>query len=96
MYVIRYYFGVASEYNIEFETSAAKALARIQRNYQVRITKAIAALATDPRPSGCTKLSGRKDGFRIRVGNYRVVYTISDSVRIVRIERIAHRREVYR
>lgn len=87
---------MAGAYSIEVETSAAKALARIARPYQGKITTAIAALATEPRPHGCTKLSGRTDAYRIRVGDYRVVYTINDGIRIVRVQKIAHRREVYR
>lgn len=85
-----------SEYHVEIETSAVKALAKIAKPYRARIATAIAGLATDPRPNGCTKLSGTTDAYRIRIGDYRVVYTVSDSVRIVRVERIAHRREVYR
>jgi mRNA interferase RelE/StbE len=87
---------MAADYSIEIETSAAKALAHIAQPFQTRIATAIAALAINPRPHGCTKLSGRKDAFRIRIGNYRVVYTVNDLVRIVRVEKIAHRREVYR
>jgi mRNA interferase RelE/StbE len=56
---------------------------------------AIDALADDPRPSGCAKLAGRDD-YRIRVGDYRVVYAVDDDKRVVLIARIAHRREVYR
>ena len=91
-----YNLGMASEYSIEIDTTAAKALARIQRTFQRKIAQAIADLAVDPRPHGCTKLTGTKDAYRIRIGDYRVVYTVNDAVRIVRIERIAHRREVYR
>lgn len=87
---------MASGYSIEFETSAVKVLRRIQRSWQVRISTAIKALAADPRPHGCTKLSGHADAYRIRVGDYRVVYTINDAIRIIRIEKIGHRREVYR
>lgn len=80
---MRYGLGwpIGNRYSIEFGISAAKALARIQRNMQVRISTAIAGLATEPRPHGCTKLSGRTDAYRIRVGDYRVVYTINDTVR---------------
>ena len=83
-------------YSIEFDTNAVKDLARIQRNYQKRIATAIATLAADPRPNGCTKLSGTRDAYRIRIGDYRVIYTVNDAVRIINIDKIAHRREVYR
>ncbi|MGH9101893.1 MAG: type II toxin-antitoxin system RelE family toxin [Acidimicrobiales bacterium] len=53
-------------------------------------------LADDPRPRGCEKLAGMADAWRIRSGNYRVVYTIDDHVQVVTITRVGHRREVYR
>ena len=56
---------------------------------------AIDALAANPRPVGCVKLAGRDD-YRIRVGDYRVVYAVDDDERLVLVARIAHRREVYR
>lgn len=60
-----------------------------------RVNVAIDALAEDPRPRGATKLAGRDD-YRIRVGDYRVVYAVDDAARLVIVARIAHRREVYR
>ena len=53
------------------------------------------ALAEDPRPLGCKKLKGRKDQWRIRVGDYRVVYTIDDAKLLVEVTRVRHRSEVY-
>ena len=87
---------MADGYSIEFDTSAAKALKSVQRADQVRIAKAMMALMTDPRPNGCTKLSGTASAYRIRIGVYRVVYLIDDAIRIITITRIGHRREVYR
>lgn len=60
-----------------------------------RIREAIDGLAVEPRPRGAVKLAGRND-FRIRVGDYRVVYAVDDVERLVLVARIAHRREVYR
>jgi mRNA interferase RelE/StbE len=60
-----------------------------------RVRNAIDALAAEPRPDGVVKLAGRDD-YRIRVSDYRVVYAVEDSERLVLIARIAHRREVYR
>ena len=60
------------------------------------IDRQISALAGDPRPAGCKKLRGHKDLWRIRAGDYRVVYIIDDANSLVSIIRIAHRREVYR
>lgn len=47
-------------------------------------------------PAGCKKLHGSEDAYRIRVGDYRIIYTVDDGVLVVAIERIRHRREVYR
>lgn len=60
-----------------------------------RVRDAIDALGAEPRPRGAGKLAGRDD-FRIRVGDYRIVYGVDDAARIVLVARIAHRREVYR
>lgn len=60
-----------------------------------RIGVAIDALAAEPRPPGAVKLAGRDD-FRVRIGEYRIVYAIDDAEQIVLVARIAHRREVYR
>lgn len=53
-------------------------------------------LAHNPRPDGSRKLQGSDDAYRIRVGDYRVIYTVGDAVHIVAVERVRHRREVYR
>ncbi|MGH7858525.1 MAG: type II toxin-antitoxin system RelE family toxin [Candidatus Binatia bacterium] len=74
---------------------AEKALAKIQQDQRERIAKAIDALAKEPRPHGSTKLSGR-DGYRIRVGQYRAVYEIDDEKKTVTILDVGHRREIYR
>jgi mRNA interferase RelE/StbE len=61
-----------------------------------RIVRRIAALAGDPRPRGCEKLSGSRDRFRIRQGDYRIVYAVDDAQATVTVVRIGHRRDVYR
>jgi mRNA interferase RelE/StbE len=53
-------------------------------------------LGNNPRPPGCRKLVGSKNDWRIRVGDYRVIYEIADAIRIVRVNRVRHHREVYR
>ena len=83
-------------YRIEVKPQAEKALARIPNPHRRRIAKAIDALARAPRPTGCVKLTGADDAYRIRVGDYRVVYQIVDRVLIVYIVRVAHRKDVYR
>lgn len=88
---------MASEYQVEIETSAAKQIQKLQRRDRVRIMDAIDALAIDPRPHGCIKLSGMDiDAYRIRVGMFRIVYVIEDGLLIVTVTRVSHRREVYR
>jgi mRNA interferase RelE/StbE len=74
---------------------AAKAYRRLQKPVKDRVRAAIDALADDPRPPGAVKLAGRDD-YRVRVGDYRLVYAIDDSDRVVLVARIAHRRDVYR
>ena len=83
-------------YRIEIKPQAEKALLRIPNPHRRRIAKAIDGLARTPRPAGCARLAGSEDAYRIRVGDYRVVYQIADKVLIVYIIRVAHRKEVYR
>ena len=83
-------------YRIEVKRSAAKEIRAIgQKRDRQRVIARIAALADDPRPPGCTKLSGR-EAYRIRQGSYRIVYTIEDEALVVEIVKVGHRRDVYR
>ena len=68
---------------------------RLHGRLRDRIAAAIDGLADDPRPRGSVKLAGRND-YRVRVGDYRIVYAVDDDERLVLVARIAHRREVYR
>ena len=83
-------------YRVLLERAAEKDLARLSSEIHARVIAAIQALAKNPRPSGCRKLAGSKHDWRIRVGDYRVVYEIADEIRVVRVNRVRHRREVYR
>jgi mRNA interferase RelE/StbE len=85
-----------AEYAVSFRRSAVKDLDRLDTTVQRRVLRAVEPLANDPRPDGCKKLQGSEDTYRIRVGDYRVVYTIDDKVLIVAIERVRHRLDVYR
>ena len=85
-----------ARYAVEFRRSADKDLRRLEPAVQRRVLRAAETLASNPRPNGCRKLQGRENAFRIRVGDYRVIYTVDDVVLIVAIERVRHRREVYR
>lgn len=84
-----------ASYKIEIKRSAAKEIAALPKPYLKAVTTAIAKLAKDPRPSGCIKMSGI-DAYRIRIGMYRIVYSIDDDVVTVTIVSVGHRKEVYR
>ena len=83
-------------YRLLLERAAEKDLARLSSEIHDRAIAAIQSLATNPRPPGCRKLAGSKQDWRIRVGDYRVIYEIADEIRNVRVNRVRHRREVYR
>ena len=83
------------EYRVTLKSSAEKEFFQLTDSISVRIFPRIKALAKDPRPNGAKKLKGSKDAWRIRVGDYRVIYMIDDEEKRVRVTRIAYRREVY-
>ena len=82
-------------YSVVLTPSAARDLRRLPEGVRQRIVAALQGLANNPRPPGCVKLSGG-DEWRIRVGDYRAIYRIDDTARLVTVTRIGHRREVYR
>jgi mRNA interferase RelE/StbE len=83
-------------YEIELAAGVDKQLRRVQKDTRLRLIGAIELLALDPRPPGAKMLRGGERGlWRVRVGDYRVVYTIEDGRLIVLVLRIGHRREVY-
>lgn len=83
-------------YGIVVSKSAAKDLQALPKTQVPKIVQAIDQLAENPRPPGCKKLKGQTEDFwRIRQGDYRIVYFISDTVQVVDIRRIRHRREAY-
>jgi mRNA interferase RelE/StbE len=84
-----------ADYFLAIKPSARKELEALDGSAFTRIERKIMALAKTPRPQGGTKLKGHADIWRVRVGDYHVLYTIDDQAMIVRISRIAHRREVY-
>ncbi len=83
-------------YQVVVERSAEKDLKRLSAEMVSRVAPAIRGLAANPRPVGSRKLSGTESDWRIRVGDYRVIYEIADTIRVVRIQRVRHRREAYR
>ena len=84
------------KYVLFLKKSAEKELLSLPREQAQKIKSAILSLTENPRPAGCKKISGKEDDYRIRIGNYRVVYTISDKVLTVLVIKIAHRKEIYR
>ena len=82
-------------YKIQVTRQAMKDLADLPEDYAQAISQHIDALAEQPRPAGVKKLQG-VEGFRLRVGMYRLLYTIDDAARLVMVYRIKHRREAYR
>lgn len=81
-------------YTVQILRRAQKELAALPPIVYPRVRDAIRELANTPRPSGCKKLSGRS-GWRIRVGNYRVIYEIDDTAQVITIMHVGHRRDVY-
>jgi mRNA interferase RelE/StbE len=86
----------SGRYRIEFAPSAAKAYQSLPADVQKRLRPRIDALATEPRPPGVKMLKGETQRYRIRVGEYRVVYEIRNRVLIVIVLAIGHRKDVYR
>jgi len=83
------------KYSLEIKQSAQKELDALGDPLFARIDRKILALADNPRPAGCKKLRGYNDQWRIRIGDYRVVYTINDTSRTVTVIHVAPRRDVY-
>lgn len=84
-------------YDLRITAAAAKELDRLPREKDRRaVLGRILALADEPRPPGCVKLSGEKSLYRVRQGRYRIVYAIEDDRLVIVVIRIAHRKEVYR
>ncbi|SFD40208.1 type II toxin-antitoxin system RelE family toxin [Flavobacterium phragmitis] len=81
-------------YRIEFHNKVLKALIKINEPYYSAIKKQIYDLADNPRPVGYKKLKGRP-GYRIRVGNYRVIYEIFDDVLLIDVIDLGHRKDIY-
>ena len=82
-------------YSIEIKKSAAKEIEKLPKRVLKRIVENIEALALDPRPSGCKKLSG-DEKYRIRVGHYRILYSIEEEILIIYVVKVGHRRELYK
>jgi mRNA interferase RelE/StbE len=84
-----------ASFDLRFKPSAAKDLRGIPRVDVERILARIEALRSDPRPTGCEKLSGQ-ERYRVRQGQYRILYRVAESELVVEVVKVGHRREVYR
>lgn len=82
-------------FELEFANSVRKDLRKIDRNEVSRILEEIEKLADDPRPNGCKKLANA-ELYRIRIGNYRVIYEIHDARLVVHVVKVGHRKDVYK
>lgn len=84
-----------SNYTISFKRSAVKELHKLPKKEIVRITELISSLSENPRPSGSKKLKGYANLWRVRSGNYRVIYDIEDQILVVEILEIVNRKDAY-
>ena len=83
-------------FKIEISATAEKQLTALEREAQVRVTNAIRKLAENPRPRGCRKLRDYSDVYRIRVGVFRILYSIEQARLLILVLKIGHRRDIYR
>ena len=82
-------------YSIQIKKSAYKELSQISLQYNKKIILAIDNLANNPKPEGVKKLKGQ-EAYRIRIADYRIIYTIEEVIKVVEIQRIRHRKDAYR
>ncbi|HNT36636.1 MAG TPA: type II toxin-antitoxin system RelE/ParE family toxin [bacterium] len=85
-----------TRYSISITASAQRSIARLEKPIQRRIQQAIDRLEETPRPFGAEKMQGEPNGYRLRVGDYRILYEIGDRELLVLVVKVGHRREVYR
>ena len=83
-------------YTVTFRASALKQTEKLPHSIAPRIIAKTAALSDNPRPPGCAKLEGGANLWRVRVGQYRIIYAVDDKAETVDVRIVAHRREVYR
>ena len=82
-------------YRVEVAPAALRQLRKLDRTAQRRVQAAIELLATEPRPSGAKKLVGGNGEWRVRTGDYRIVYEIQDNVLLILVAAVGHRRDIY-
>jgi len=84
------------EYRIEFRSSALKEILSLSKQEQDKLRSSIDNLAHEPRPTGCRKLKGFNGLFRIRIGDLRIIYEVSDSAKVVKIIKVGNRGDIYK
>lgn len=82
-------------YDVEFTTAAARQIRKLPRPARDRILDAVASLVDEPRPHGSRRLAGEEIAWRMRVGDYRVIYEVEDGTLTITVIRAAHRRQAY-
>ena len=87
---------MGKRFAVRFSGSAARSLKKLPLPIRVRISRAIDALAENPLPPGARKLKGDESSYRIRVGDYRVVYDVLQDVLVILVLRVGHRKDIYR
>ena len=85
-----------ASYRIEVSATAERQIRKLPRADQLRVVRAVQALSTDPRPPGCRKLSGYEDVFRVRIGRYRVLYSIEGRRLVIILLKVGDRKDIYR
>jgi mRNA interferase RelE/StbE len=86
-----------ARYSVRLRASAVREIEHIEpKKVRRQVVRRIGALADDPRPPGCEKLSGQSDRYRVRQGAYRIVYSVEDLVLVVYVVKVGHRSSVYR
>jgi mRNA interferase RelE/StbE len=84
------------QYELIFSKSAEKDLKKLSRQLVTKILPVLLSLEDEPRPLGCRKLKGYQDLWRVRIGNYRAIYSINDIILLVDIRKVGHRKDIYK
>lgn len=83
-------------YRIIIKKTAAKEMALLPQKFLAAVTQSILNLSQNPRPNGCKKLKAQKGNlWRIRIGDYRVIYSIDDVIKIIDVQKVGHRKDIY-
>ena len=82
-------------YEVLIKPAAQRQLKKLPRTVQADLIALIEQLAQDPKPPGCKKLKGRQGQYRVRLGDYRVIYSIEEEALVVRVIKVGHRRDIY-